>query len=245
MKRTLAPLAALLLPAACALAQDEGDRSVSLAEAFFLQRNGRTGSIELFGTLIIWVLIAASAASVALLVKRARENGRQRFIAQATKDECAALLREGEIDRAARRAAQDDSDLGSMLASSIPELHESHEAAIRALEVAADASSSARLRRIEPLNIIGGVAPMLGLFGTVYGMILAFREIVAAGGAPDPVGLAAGIGTALTTTFWGLIVAIPALIGFGVLRNAIDAYTADAEQAAESVLARHTPSEDE
>ena len=56
MNRTLAPLAAFLLPAACALAQDDADRSVSLAEAFFLQRNGRTGNIELFGTLIIWVL---------------------------------------------------------------------------------------------------------------------------------------------------------------------------------------------
>ncbi len=239
MNRTTATLAAVLLPAACALAQDDADRSVSLAEAFFIQRNGRTGGLEFFGTLIIWVLIAASAASVALLVKRARENKRDAFVSPATADECAKLLESGEIDRAVRRAEQDGSDLAKMLAAAMPELDESHEGALRALDLAADASSSARLRRVEPLNIIGGVAPMLGLFGTVYGMILAFREIVAAGGTPDPVGLAAGIGTALTTTFWGLIVAIPALIGFGVLRNAIDAYTADAEKAAENVLSHY------
>ncbi len=239
MNRTTATLAAVLLPCACALAQGDADRTVSLAEAFFLQRNGRTGGIELFGTLIIWVLIAASAASVALLVKRARENKRDAFVSPAAAAECAKLLESGDIDRAVRRAEQDGSDLAKMLAAAMPELDESHEGALRALDLAADASSSARLRRVEPLNIIGGVAPMLGLFGTVYGMILAFREIVAAGGTPDPVGLAAGIGTALTTTFWGLIVAIPALIGFGVLRNAIDAYTADAEKAAENVLSHY------
>ncbi len=244
MNRTLTALAVFCLPAAAALAQDDGPRSVSLAEAFFLQRNGRTGGIELFGTLIIWVLIAASAASIALLVMRFKESKRENFLAPAARDECENLLREGDLDRAARRASQSDSDLGAMLSASIPELGESHEAALRALDVAADSASSARLRRIEPLNIIGGVAPMLGLFGTVYGMILAFREIVAAGGTPDPVGLAAGIGTALTTTFWGLIVAIPALIGFGVLRNTIDSHTADAEKAAEDVLSSYTPADE-
>jgi biopolymer transport protein ExbB len=72
-------------------------------------------------------------------------------------------------------------------------------------------------------------------------MILAFREIVAAGGTPDPVGLAAGIGTALTTTFWGLIVAIPALAGYALLRNAIDGHAVEGSRAAESMLGRFRP----
>lgn len=222
-------------------------RAVSLAEAFFLQRNGRTGGIEVFGTLLIWVLIAASAASVAIITLRYRENRRDTIHADDLAADAARLVGSGEIDRARRLAEQSKTDLGAMLAAALPELGntDDREAALRALDQSAAAHSAARLRRIEPLNIIGGVAPMLGLFGTVYGMILAFREIVAAGGAPDPVGLAAGIGTALTTTFWGLIVAIPALIGFGVLRNAIDAHTADAEQAAERIIARHGSSEDE
>jgi len=91
---------------------------------------------------------------------------------------------------------------------------------------------------IEPLNIIGNVAPMIGLFGTVYGMILAFREIVVAGGSPDPVELAAGIGTALTTTFWGLVVAIPALAGYALLRTRLDGLTAEAARSAEELVGR-------
>jgi len=219
------------------LAQQDAPRAVSLAEAFFIQRNGRTGGVELFGTLIIWILIAAAAASVALIVLRARENARDAYTSETAAEDCRELVEQRELDRAARRASQDDSDLGALLAAAIPELAHSPDHALRALDQAADARASERLRRIEPLNIIGNVAPMLGLFGTVYGMILAFREIVAAGGAPDPVALAAGIGTALTTTFWGLVVAIPALIGFGALRNMIDARTAETEEAAERVIA--------
>jgi biopolymer transport protein ExbB len=82
-------------------------------------------------------------------------------------------------------------------------------------------------RKIEWLHIIGNVAPMLGLFGTVWGMINAFNAIVQAGGQPEPAQLAGGISTALVTTWWGLIVAIPALAAYGILRNRIDTITAD------------------
>jgi len=232
---------AALMPALGAAAQDEPPQSVSLAEAFFIQRNGHTGGVEVFGSLLIWVLIAASAVSIALIVLRWRENTRDEIHSESAVDDCAGLLREGALDRAVQRARQDHSDLGTMLAAALTELPAGTEHALRALDQSADDLAAGRLRRIEPLNIIGGVAPMLGLFGTVYGMILAFREIVAAGGAPDPVGLAAGIGTALTTTFWGLVVAIPALIGFGVLRNAIDSHIAGAESAAEDLISQYDP----
>jgi len=82
---------------------------------------------------------------------------------------------------------------------------------------------------------------MIGLFGTVYGMIIAFGAIVAAGGSADPVALAGGIGTALTTTFWGLVVAIPALAGYAVLRNRIDELTIEATIEAERVLQLFRP----
>ena len=90
-----------------------------------------------------------------------------------------------------------------------------------AMEDAADEETARRLRKVDFLNLVGQLAPMAGLFGTVYGMILAFQSIVAAGGNADPVLLAGGIGTALVTTFWGLVVAIPALMGYAVIRNRI------------------------
>jgi biopolymer transport protein ExbB len=98
-----------------------------------------------------------------------------------------------------------------------------------------------RLRKIEVLNVFGQVAPMIGLFGTVYGMIVAFFTIAQMGGTADPVALAGGIGTALVTTFWGLLIAIPALSVFAVVRNRIDAAGSEGAREVEQILMRFRP----
>lgn len=92
------------------------------------------------------------------------------------------------------------------------------------------------LRKIDWLNIIGNVAPMIGLFGTVFGMIKAFNGIVEAGGQPRPDQLAGGISMALVTTFWGLLVAIPSLVIHGVFRNRIETIASEAAMECETVL---------
>lgn len=94
------------------------------------------------------------------------------------------------------------------------------------------------LRKIEWLNIIGNVAPMIGLFGTVWGMIEAFNRIVQAQGQPEPERLADAISIALVTTLWGLFTAIPALAAYGSLRNRIDAITAETSVTAEALIER-------
>jgi len=91
-------------------------------------------------------------------------------------------------------------------------------------------------RKIEWLNLIGNVAPMVGLFGTVVGMIELFNAIVNAGGQPQPAQLAHGISVALVTTFWGLLIAIPALAVHGVFRNRIETIISDAAVETEIVL---------
>ncbi len=93
-------------------------------------------------------------------------------------------------------------------------------------------------RKIEWLNLIGNVSPMVGLFGTVVGMIELFNAIVTAGGQPQPAHLAHGISVALVTTFWGLLIAIPALGVHGVFRNRIETLISNAAVEAEIVL-RH------
>ncbi len=92
------------------------------------------------------------------------------------------------------------------------------------------------LRKIEWLSLIGGVSPMVGLFGTVFGMIKLFNAIVAAGGQPQPAQLADGIGVALVTTFWGLFIAIPALAVHGVFRNRIEVLVGEAVTQSEAVM---------
>jgi biopolymer transport protein ExbB len=92
------------------------------------------------------------------------------------------------------------------------------------------------LRKIEWLSLIGGVSPMVGLFGTVFGMIKLFNAIVSAGGQPQPAQLADGIGVALVTTFWGLFIAIPALAVYGVFRNRIETLVSEAVTQSEEVM---------
>jgi biopolymer transport protein ExbB len=91
-------------------------------------------------------------------------------------------------------------------------------------------------RKVEWINLIGNVAPMVGLFGTVVGMIQLFSAIVTAGGQPQPVQLAGGISVALVTTFWGLLIAIPALSVYGIFRNHIEAIVNEAASEGEDAL---------
>ena len=89
---------------------------------------------------------------------------------------------------------------------------------------------------LKPVYLIGNVSPMVGLFGTVFGMIKLFNTIVTAGGQPQPAQLADGISIALVTTLWGLFIAIPALAIHGVFRNRIETLASDAVTEAENIM---------
>lgn len=109
------------------------------------------------------------------------------------------------------------------------------------LEAAAESlqEQSLRLiRRAEGCHLIGTVSPMIGLFGTVFGMIKAFTVLASAGGQPDPEQLAASISVALVTTFWGLLTAIPALCFHGLGRSRIEAFFGEASTQTQALLER-------
>lgn len=92
------------------------------------------------------------------------------------------------------------------------------------------------LRKAQWCQIIGSVAPMVGLFGTVYGMIRAFNLLGQATGGPRYEMLAEAISMALVTTFWGLLVAIPALFLYGVFQTRIEAFVSEAAIETEAIL---------
>jgi biopolymer transport protein ExbB len=96
----------------------------------------------------------------------------------------------------------------------------------------------ALLRRIEWMNIMGNVSPMVGLFGTVLGIIKMFNAMAAVGGQPHPSQLAGGISIALVTTLWGLMIAIPALTIHGVFQNRIEMLASESAEQAEKVLSQ-------
>lgn len=212
----------------------------SFGEAFFVSRRN-DGSIELIGSAVTWLLLCMSMCGIGLMVHLSLANRRPTVLPDELVKTIRANIKKKKFQAAIDVASQNDSYLGRILVSAFREAKFGFPAMMRALEQTADELATKRLRRIELLNVLGQVSPMIGLFGTVYGMILAFGAIVSAGGSADPVALAGGIGTALTTTFWGLIVAIPALAGYAIIRNKIDELTVEATIEAEDILNSFRP----
>ena len=112
-----------------------------------------------------------------------------------------------------------------------------------AMETAIGEQTAEQFRKIEYLNIIGNLGPLLGLLGTVLGMIEAFSAMQAAGGNANPSELAGGISTALCHTFLGLFLAVPCLAAFGILRTIVDRLTVRGALVAEELLLMIKPAE--
>ena len=131
--------------------------------------------------------------------------------------------------------------LGYVVNAGLTEASNGFAAMERALEESLEERSAKLFRKTEYLHIIGNGSPMIGLLGTVTGMILLFAEIHASDAFPGARVVAEKIAVALITTFWGLAVAIPALSIHAVFRNRIDVLTAECALATERILVVFKP----
>ena len=96
--------------------------------------------------------------------------------------------------------------------------------------------SALRDQGARDLTVIGNIAPMVGLLGTVMGMIMAFQRVAVTQGSAGAADLAEGIYQALVTTVGGLIVAIPSLGAFAIFRNRVDQFVAEVAYLAQQVF---------
>ncbi len=155
-----------------------------------------------------------------------------------------SAARQGQVRNILEITRDDDTMLGAAAHVGMVRLNAGREAARAAVDEVVEERTTKLFRRIEYLNVIGNVSPMIGLFGTVYGMINAFSHIYAAGGGmPNASSLARDISVALVTTFWGLLIAIPALTAYAVFRNRIDAYAAECMQVCDGMISLATGAE--
>jgi len=206
--------------------------------------SGASGELPTFfeqfviaGGPIVWfVLLPLSLVTVYFAAEYFLTIRRGRLLPEGTVAEIAGTIRRFGVGRLGARLA-DRSDLVGVAVAKAAGTGRGDWFRIRnILAESLQDQASALLRRIEWLNLIGNVSPMVGLFGTVYGMIKLFNTIVMAGGEPQTVQLADGISVALVTTFWGLFIAIPALAVHGVFQNRIEALVNDAVMEAESIM---------
>jgi len=231
---------------AWALAQDDGAAGAAPEAADAAPAAGGATSFaamffwsdSMVGVVIIWLLVLMSVATVALIIHFLLQNRKETISPDAIAEDVEALLAERKFRDAIDVCEEDPSTLGEIMHAALSEASNGYGAMERAVEETGDLASTRKLRSMEILNVFGAVGPMIGLFGTIYGMIVAFQTIVDQGGKPQPADLAAGISTALVTTFWGLIVGIPAVAAAALIRNRIDGLVTEAMVEAEGLISR-------
>lgn len=165
------------------------------------------------------VIILLSVATLAMVIEFSVNIRRDKICPPELVDELEALLEEEEYQEALELCESEPNFLTNSLAAGLPRLNEGYPKMKEAMEAQAGIEAVKLQQKVGWMLFLSNVAPMLGLFGTVYGMIMAFNEIVRLGAKVTPADLAGGISTALVTTFLGLLVAIPALAAYQYFRN--------------------------
>ena len=188
-----------------------------------------------------YVLWAISIATVALIVQYLITIRRVNILPEPICEQIQLLFDGKKYREAIELTTDEPSFISYVIHAALTEASHGYPAMERAMEEAAEERTIKMLRGIEWLNLIGNIGPMLGLMGTVWGMINAFFGIVEAGGVPSPDKLAGAIGIALVTTLLGLAVAIPALSVYTILRNRIDALSGEAMLASQNLIANFRP----
>jgi biopolymer transport protein ExbB len=187
----------------------------------------------------IWPLILCSIAALALIIERFSSLRESRVAPAKLLDEVVAVARQGMPSQEVVAKLANNSILGMVLAAGMRTLAtdpRANEANLRnAFEAAGRAVVHPMERYLNTLGSIAAAAPLLGLLGTVIGMIEIFGSQAPTGGT-NPEQLAHGISIALYNTAFGLIIAVPALIFYRYFRGRVDEYVLDMEQAAERLL---------
>lgn len=147
------------------------------------------------------------------------------------------LLNEKNYKEAYEVLRGSDSLFSRALTSGVERLSHGFDRGVEAMVSVAEDGKLDMEHKVSPIATIGSVAPMLGLMGTVIGMILAFQEI-SLGGQPKPAELAENIGLALVTTLEGIVVAVPAIAMFAFFRNKIARLVFEVESVGEAYLWR-------
>lgn len=178
----------------------------------------------------IWPLILASILSLAIIFERFYTLRRNQILPPGLLKHALENTKRGGMDINGLRSLADGSPMGRILAAGIRNLNSSREVMKEALEEAGRAVAHDLGRYLNALGTIASVAPLLGLLGTVIGMVEIFGSQTPTGG--NPAVLAHGISVALYNTAFGLIVAIPSMIFYRYFRGRVDAFLTEMEQQA-------------
>ena len=196
------------------LVEEPGDLEATIE---YMAKGGRT----------MLALLALSVVGLAVLLERVVHVRRSRFLAREALDGLSRVRGQGDLDAHRRTFSERRSVLDRMALTLLDHWPRGEAQASQAAGDLASRELRTHLQRAYPLAVVGTLSPLVGLLGTVFGMIESFEMVALAGSLGDATLLADGISKALVTTAVGLIIAVPALAlyhfykvriqGFGIL----------------------------
>jgi biopolymer transport protein ExbB len=202
----------LALAATPVLAQDDG----TTGETRTLLDN-----IKAAGTVGV-IIVGLSIAGLSLVITFAMQIRRDVMVPPDLLAHVEGLFEEEDYDAALEVVEGQACFLSSVMAAGLPRIDRPYHDIEVAMEEAGDQESSRLHQKIGYLSLIAAISPMLGLLGTVMGMVEAFDTIAGSKTSPKPSELANGISKALMTTMMGLSVAIPMSVAYFVFRNRVN-----------------------
>ena len=188
------------------------------------------------GPIVWFILLPMSVVTIFLAVEHCLTIGRRKLLPDGIDDWIIEIIRNSSPGEWAEQIAARDDFVSVAVVQATAKSRGDWLRMRNAVAESLQDQAWLLMRKIEWINLIGNVSPMVGLFGTVYGMIKLFNAIVTAGGQPQPAHLEGGISVALVTPFWGLFIAIPALALYGVFRNRIETLVSEAVVETDNIM---------
>ena len=194
--------------------------------------------IRSLGWMYLVIFLLLSVTLVSLFVMNMLAARRDQLCPQELIDTFEERLNEKEFQEAYDMARTDESVLGQVLSAGLAKLSRGYNKAIEGMQEVGEEESLKLEHRLSYMALIGNLSPMIGLFGTVQGMIASFRVIATSTNTPKPADLAEGISTALFTTLIGLAIAIPAIAAYNILRNRVTRLMLEVGVTSEDLMSR-------
>ena len=222
MLKKISAVSFVFIPA-LAMAAEEGTSMISL----ILGNAGFAG----------FTTIALSVFAFMLVFKMLMDLKGEKIMPSSLVEDVEQALQDEDYEGAYSAVEDDGSFLGRVLEGGLSKMNYGYDAVEKGSDEAWSAEQTALMQTASYVQLIGQVAPMLGLFGTVSGMMQAFSVLATSAGAASPKQLAEGIMNSLVTTFIGLLVAIPCNMIYLYIRNKIVKSGLEVGLAANEVLA--------
>ncbi|MDQ3216213.1 MAG: MotA/TolQ/ExbB proton channel family protein [Pseudomonadota bacterium] len=181
----------------------------------------------------VWPLILASILALALIIERGVALQRKKVVPAALLSDVLGIWRKRQLTSDVVAKLEANSPLGRVLAAGLRNERTNREGAMQQIEAAGAVVANRLTKNLTLLGSIGSIAPLLGLLGTVVGMIAIFASQQA---GSNPQDLARGISVALYSTALGIIIAVPAVLAYRYFKRLVDDYLVDMEEQAERLL---------